>query len=218
MGREPLIMPAGKPETIHEAVRVLREGGIVALPTDTVYGLVALYDSEEAVQRIYELKGRPPRKPLPLLLASAAELALVTPEVPAHAWKLIDRFWPGPLTLVFKRQRHIPEIVTGGLNTVGVRVPNLPAALEILEALELPVASTSANRSGALETTTTAEVLHQLPYGIDLIVAYEGSQTAGRPSTVVDLTQEPPVILRQGALSADDIRQALGMRVERKTE
>lgn len=200
--------------TVLEAVRTLRAGGVIAAPTDTVYGLMAMYDDAVAVERIYQIKGRPAHRALPLLIGSAAELSVVAQHVPPHAWRLIDRFWPGPLTLVFERHRGIPAAVTGGLTTVGARVPNASPILEILESLGLPLASTSANISGNPEATTAAEVIELLPHGVDLVIAHDESVISGTASTVVDLTRQPPRVARRGSITIEQIQEALNMRVE----
>jgi L-threonylcarbamoyladenylate synthase len=208
------IMPAGTPETIRSAVRALRDGGVVAVPTDTVFGLVCLFDNDVAIKRIFEIKGRPETKPLPLLLGTAVELSLVADDIPSSAWPLIYTHWPGPLTIIFQAKRSVSRLVTAGTNTVGTRVPAHPAVLDLLEAVGLPLASTSANTSGRAPALTAEGVFAQTGPRVDLIVDSGAHSPGGVISTVVDLTCQPALIRRKGAVSLAQVREALGARVD----
>ncbi|HEV3311189.1 MAG TPA: L-threonylcarbamoyladenylate synthase [Chloroflexota bacterium] len=209
------VLPAGEPETIRAAVRILRDGGVLAVPTDTVFGLVCLYESEAAIRRMVEIKGRTPNtKPLPLLLGSAAELPLVTSDVPAMVWPLIYAHWPGPLTIVFTAKESLSRLITAGSGTMGARVPANPDVLDILEAVGLPLASTSANRTGMAPTVNEAYVTAQLGEAVDLVVRPRPGVISGTASTVVDLTTMPALIRRRGDVTPAEIRQALGTRVD----
>ncbi|HIC88550.1 MAG TPA: threonylcarbamoyl-AMP synthase [Anaerolineae bacterium] len=196
------------PGAVESAAAVLRSGGLVAFPTDTVYGLAALAMDPAAVLSIYRAKGRPESKAIPLFIASFEELAFVATEVPPAAQLLAQHFWPGPLTLVLRRRHSIPDVVTAGGETVAVRVPDHPVPLAILRLGVAPLAVTSANRSGAPETTTATQVMAQLGNRVDLVLD-GGRCPAGIPSTVVDVTVTPPVVLRQGPISQSRIEMAL---------
>jgi len=201
-----LIIPTDHPEAIERAVSVLRRGGLVAFPTDTVYGVGAIAFNPQAVARIYEVKGRPRSKAIPLLLTDAADLPLVAESIPPLAERLAERFWPGPLTLVLHKRAIVPDVVTAGGDTVAVRVPDHPVARALIAALGTPLAATSANRSGEPSPVTAEEVLAQLGGRIDLILD-GGHCPGGVPSTVLDLTVSPPAVLRPGPVSAQEIEQ-----------
>ncbi len=198
-------LPAAEPRSLAQAVEILRAGGVVAFPTDTVYGLGACAWDAAAVAQLYVAKGRAESKAIPILLASADALGEVADQVPPLAWALAARFWPGPLTLVVPRQARVPDVVTGGGNTVAVRVPNHPVALQLIKALGEPLAATSANLSGAPSPVSADDVLSQLRGRIPLILD-GGPCPGGLASTVLDLTREPPVILRRGPVSREDLR------------
>ncbi|SRR5579884_107362 len=209
-----MVVPArqiGTAEEIWQAVNALRDGGVLAVPTDTVYGLICLYDCEPAIRRIFEMKGRPASNPLPVLMGSAAELPLVCREVPQQAWGLIGEFWPGPLTIVLPAHPSLSPMITAGTGTVGVRVPKNQRLLEILETAALPVASTSANLSGT-PPAEQQEDLGVMADLVDLVVPRDSS--AGVPSTVVDLTTSPVLIRRRGSVSVERVRQVMGTRVD----
>lgn len=210
---QPRTLQAGTSETIRSAVRTLRDGGIMAVPTDTVFGIVGLFDSEVAIGRIYKLKGRPQSKPLPLLLGTAADLPLVTPTVPQSIWPLIGAFWPGPLTLVLPAHRMVSSLITARTGTVGVRVPAHPAVLDVLEAVNLPLVSTSANLSGKTPAGTAMDVVSELGNAVDLVID-SPSPGSGVASTVLDLTVSPPLIRRKGSILPGQIREVLGGRVD----
>ncbi|MCA9658374.1 MAG: threonylcarbamoyl-AMP synthase [Myxococcales bacterium] len=199
------VRPAG-PDTIAHAAAILRGGGLVALPTETVYGLAANGLDPRAVAGIFAAKGRPADNPLILHVPDYAAVAGIVDAPPAIAGRLAEIFWPGPLTLVLRRSAKVPEIVSAGLETVAVRVPDHPVARAILRACGRPLAAPSANRSGRPSPTRAEHVLADLDGRIDLIV--DGGPTAhGIESTVVDLSEldrgGPPLLLRQGAIARE---------------
>ncbi|MBI4233661.1 MAG: threonylcarbamoyl-AMP synthase [Chloroflexi bacterium] len=197
---------------IQEGVAILRRGGLVAFPTDTLYGLGADGLNEAAVERVFEAKGRPYGMPLPLLLADPADLGRVASPVPDLALTLARRFWPGPLTLVLPKAPAVPTVVAGRGWTVGVRLPNHPVPRELARRLGNPITGTSANLSGQPPAATAAEVRRQLGDVIDLIVE-GGPAGGGQESTVVDLTGPRPRIVREGAISREALAEACGPAV-----
>ncbi len=191
-------------EQVRAAVRVLRSGGVVAIPTDTLYGLAACALDEQAVRRIFRLKGRPEGMALPLLVAYAGDLDRYSMDVPEIARALAERFWPGALTLVLRKASIIPDVVTGGKPTVGLRVPDHWVPRAIVRELGAPITGTSANLSGMPGLTTAQAVREQLGGQVDLVVD-GGEAPGGVPSTVLDVTASPPRVLRQGAVPAAEI-------------
>jgi L-threonylcarbamoyladenylate synthase len=201
------ILPAQDPGTLARALAVLRHGGLVAFPTDTVYGVGALAFNGAAVGSIYIAKNRPVEKAIPVLIGALIDLAKVTLEVPAVAVQLAARFWPGPLTLVVSKHPDLPETVSATA-TVGVRAPDHVVAQGLLLAAG-PMAVTSANLSGQPSPSTAQEVFGQLGGRIALII--DGGKTPGGvPSTVVDCSGMELQILREGPISKDEIRAVLG--------
>lgn len=192
---------------VERAVAVLEAGGLVAFPTDTVYGLAALPADRTAVARIYEVKGRLSTQSIALLVSDVARLAEVA-VLPRRVYPLVRRFWPGGLTLVLPKTAAVHEEVSQG-PTVGVRIPDLPLARELIRAAGGVLAVTSANRSGEPAALTAREVLEQLGGRIELVVD-GGRCRGGVPSTVLDCTAWPPVVLRHGVVSEAAIRAALG--------
>ena len=191
---------------LDRAAQLLREHRLVAFPTDTVYGLGTLAFDGLTVLKLYFAKERPPEKAIPILIADIADLDQVALDVPPIAYRLMETFWPGALTIVVPKQPHIP-IEVSTTNTVAVRMPDLDLARELMR-LAGPLAVTSANRSAGSNPRTAQEVLDQLAGRIDAIV--DGGHTPGGvPSTVVDCTQAAPAILREGAW-ADRVRVFLG--------
>ncbi len=200
------VIPASAPQTLSRATDLLRQGKLVAFPTDTVYGVGALAFNAQAVQRLYIVKGRSTQKAIAVLVARNSDLLTVARELTPSAQRLALKFWPGALTLVVPKHPNLPRAVSP-LSTVGVRQPAHPFALQLLEASG-PLAVTSANRSDQPNSLTAEAVLAQLGGRIDLIV--DGGQTPGStPSTVVDCTHAAPKILREGPLSAEEIAAAL---------
>lgn len=205
---------------IRQAVEILKRDGVVAFPTETVYGLGARLFSEKAVKKIYALKGRPADNPLIVHIADRSQLHLLARRFPPEAKKLMEIFWPGPLTLILERASVVPKSVTAGLETVAVRMPNHPVALELIRGLGEPIAAPSANLSGRPSPTRYQDVVRELGNKVDLIL--DGGKTArGIESTVVDMTQIPPRLLRPGFVTLEMLKKflpelALPLEQERK--
>jgi L-threonylcarbamoyladenylate synthase len=194
--------------TLARAAAVLRAGGLVAFPTETVYGLGANALEAAAVGRIFEAKGRPADNPIIVHIADVEQVHQVASDWPALAQRLAERFWPGPLTLVLPRRPEVPDIVTAGGPTVAVRLPAHPLALALIRAAGVPLAAPSANRSGYISPTRAEHVLRGLAGRIDLLL--DGGPTpGGLESTVLNLTTTPPTLLRPGLLSAADIEAVI---------
>lgn len=203
-----------RPE-IARAVELLKQGRLVAFPTETVYGLGADAWNPAAIKRLYSVKGRPGDHPVIVHFASADKAFEWAREVPEAAKTLAKRFWPGPLTMILKRASKAPDFVTGGQDNVGVRVPSHPIAHELLAAFGGGVAAPSANRFGAVSPTTAAHVLADLGRDVDLVL--EGGPTeVGIESTIVDLSGAAPVLLRPGHISKEALAAALGTEVAEK--
>jgi L-threonylcarbamoyladenylate synthase len=200
-----ILIPVSHPQAISLALEVLTGGGLVAFPTDTVYGVGALVNHPAGIDRLYEAKARSANKAIAVLLGELAQLALLTPGLTQSAQRLAQHFWPGALTLVVPRHPDLP-VNLSPLPTVGVRMPNHDFARALM-AVSGPLATSSANISGETNTLTAQQVQEQLDGRIELILD-GGIVPGGVPSTVVDCTQDPPRILRQGALSAEEILSA----------
>jgi L-threonylcarbamoyladenylate synthase len=194
---------------IDKAADVLRAGGLVALPTETVYGLAADAENPAAVSRIFQVKGRPPTHPLIVHLAGAQHLGDWVEDVPEAARALAEHFWPGPLTLVLRRGARVPLETTGGLETVAVRVPDHPVALKLLSAFGGGVAAPSANRFGSVSPTTAEHVRAELGDAVDFVLD-GGPCQVGVESTIVDATGPNPSILRPGGVTREDLEAVLG--------
>jgi L-threonylcarbamoyladenylate synthase len=194
---------------IAQAARLLRAGELVAFPTETVYGLGAHALDERAVRRIFDAKGRPSYNPLIVHVSGVDEARRVAATWPLAAERLAERFWPGPLTLVLPKRPVVPDVVTAGRESVALRVPAHPVALALLREARLPVAAPSANRSTELSPTTARHVEKSLGDRVTMIVD-GGPTTVGIESTVLDLTGERPIVLRPGAVSADDLASVIG--------
>lgn len=190
------------------AAELLRAGALVALPTETVYGLGASGLDEEAVKRIFEVKGRPQDNPLILHVASAEDLEKWCRDIPAEARTLTEMFWPGPLTLVLKRKPAVPLRVTAGLDTVAVRCPDHPLTREVLRLAGVPVAAPSANLSGKPSTTTAQHCVHDLWGKVEAILD-GGPCRVGVESTILDLSVWPPRVLRPGGVTLEQLRAVL---------
>ncbi len=212
MKTETLAVAPDRPdaEPIARAAAVLRAGGLVAFPTETVYGLGANALDAGAVAGIFAAKGRPAHNPLIVHVADTASVFSVVASWPETAARLAGRFWPGPLTLVLPKRPAVPDAVTGGGPTVAVRVPAHPAALALLRAAGVPVAAPSANRSGGISPTRAEHVLLGLDGRIDMILD-AGPVPGGLESTVLDLTTSPPRLLRPGLLSPREIEKVIGL-------
>ena len=188
---------------------LLCQGGLVAIPTETVYGLAANALDEKAVARIFEAKGRPQDNPLIVHIDSMLMLQKVVSHIPREAYLLAERFWPGPLTMVLPRGKAIPASVSAGLDTVAVRMPSHPAAAAIISSCGLPLAAPSANLSGSPSPTTANHVMADLDGRIDA-VADGGPCSVGVESTVVSLVSHPPRLLRPGGITPEQLRSVLG--------
>jgi L-threonylcarbamoyladenylate synthase len=199
-------------EQIKIAAELIKSGGIAAFPTETVYGIGANALQAAAVAKIFTIKGRPPQNPLIVHVSSQDQLDDVVEEIPADALPLIERFWPGPLTLIFRKKEHIPQIVTAGLDTVAVRMPDHPIALELIRKAGIPLAAPSANPSGMPSSTHHSHV--QSYFGDELFVIEGGDCPIGVESTVLYIHSDPPRILRQGGLAQEEIEQVLGKKTE----
>jgi L-threonylcarbamoyladenylate synthase len=201
-------------QAISEAVSVIKQGGLVAIPTETVYGLAADAADGQAVARIYEAKGRPSFNPLISHYASAGEAFkdVVANDV---ARKLAHHFWPGPLTMILSKSKdtRIADIVTAGLDSAAVRVPSHPVALKFLSEVGVPIAAPSANASGEISPTTPAHVVQSLGDNVALMLA-AGACEVGLESTVIDLLGDAPVVVRPGAITVEDIEAVLGGSVQ----
>jgi L-threonylcarbamoyladenylate synthase len=199
------------PAVIRRAAELLRAGELVGLPTETVYGLGADALNPEAVRKIFAAKGRPADHPLIVHLPSAEHLPRWASAIPKEAIALARAFWPGPLTLILKRESGVPDEVTGGQGTVGLRVPAHPVALALLQAFDSGVAAPSANRFGRISPTTAAHVRDEL--GDKVAMVLDGGPCAvGIESTIIDFSRATPEILRPGAITADDIARVMGRR------
>jgi L-threonylcarbamoyladenylate synthase len=203
-------------DPIDEAVATLARGGLVAFPTETVYGLGADATNPAAVRRIFAVKGRPAQHPLIVHIASAADLPRWVAEVPPAAVELARRFWPGPLTLVLRRSPRIPLEVTGGLETVALRVPAHPVAQELLRRFGHPIAAPSANRFGSVSPTTAQHVRDDLGDAVDLVLD-GGPCDVGVESTIVDLSGAEPALLRPGGIPREALEHALGVPLRQPT-
>ncbi len=212
MKTELLTIPcvAGHEEEITHAAALLREGALVALPTETVYGLGADALNGAAVAGIYEAKGRPSDNPLIIHVPNDLSwLSRYCRDVPELAWRLAERFWPGPLTMILRRDPCVPDRTTGGLDTVGVRCPDHPVTEAIIRAAGHPIAAPSANTSGRPSCTTAAEVLEDVGGKIAAVVD-GGPCAVGVESTILDLTVTPPRLLRPGGMPLEDLRAVCG--------
>ena len=198
------------PESIAEAGEIIRTGGLVGFPTETVYGLGANALDGRAVRAIFEAKGRPGDNPLITHVASEAEIApLIRGDIPAAARALMNAYWPGPMTLIFPKSDAIPTEVSAGLETVGIRMPSHPAARALIQAAGVPIAAPSANRSGRPSPTTAKHVLDDMDGRIPLILD-GGPCDVGVESTVIDVTGDVPRVLRPGGVTPEMIARAAG--------
>ena len=203
-----MIRSGTDPAAIEQAVQSLRADELVALPTETVYGLAADAHSDAAVARVFALKGRPADHPLIVHVASGAQVADYAAEVPAFAQRLIDAFWPGPLTLILPRRPSVARSAAGGQDSIGLRCPSHPVAQALLRAYGRGLAAPSANRFGRVSPTTAAHV--QDEFGPDLLVLDGGPCEVGIESTIVDCTRGAPVLLRPGQITPGQIETACG--------
>ncbi len=188
---------------------ILKAGGLVAFPTETVYGLGADALNEVAVKNIFKAKGRPADNPLIVHVSDISEVDKLVDVIPNDALKLMQAFWPGPLTIVLKKSKIIPDIITGGLNTVAVRIPSHPVALNLIKATGLPISAPSANISGKPSSTVANHVIEDLFGKVDVIID-GGPCTVGVESTVIDMTETPPILLRPGGITHEQLQRVIG--------
>lgn len=196
----------GLEEQIEKAVEILLSGGVVAFPTDTVYGLGAVYDNAAGIQKVFRIKGRSQTKALPLIVADYEQLSEITSSVGECARLLMRTFWPGALTLVLPRSAKVARAITGGASTVAVRIPDHPVPLLLAGRVGKAVCATSANISGQDSTVSAGDVLDQLGSSLDYIICH-GKTGCGTPSTLVDATAEVPVIIREGFITREQINR-----------
>jgi L-threonylcarbamoyladenylate synthase len=225
---QPIISAAELQQAVEQAVRRLQQGGLVAIPTETVYGLAADASNEQAVEKIFSAKGRPANHPLIVHLAapsmmeassanqSDAWFKLIAPwvrDLPEEAMRLVEAFWPGPLTLVLKKDKHVLSAVTGGQDTIALRSPDHPVAQALLQAFGGGLAAPSANRFGKVSPTRAADVSAEFSDQADLLILDGGDCAVGIESTIVDMSSGVPVLLRPGAITPEQIAQQTGVRV-----
>jgi len=191
-------------ESIRQAARLIRNGGVVAFPTETFYGLAALATDYLAVEKVYLLKRRPVHKSLSILIADLTELGNLIENIPAKAHHLTRRFWPGPLTIVFNAAKHLPSNLTADSGKIAVRISPHPVAQALVKAVGEPITATSANRSGSPSCRTPDEVVAQLDGEVEALLD-AGLTPGGKASTIADVTTCPPKILRVGAISAQEV-------------
>lgn len=194
---------------IHAAADAVKRGELVIFPTETVYGLAADALNEDAVRRVFEVKGRIENHPLPVQVAGIDELEQVTSTISNKVKLLADTFWPGPMTLVLPKSETVSDLVTGGRGSVGVRVPDHPVALALLSELGSPIVASSANLSGNPSAKSADEALADLSYKVSIVLDC-GPSDIGVASTVIDMCVDPPRILRRGVISADELREIIG--------
>jgi L-threonylcarbamoyladenylate synthase len=199
---------------IEKGVQILQKGGVIAFPTDTVYGLGADAFNTRAVERVFEIKNRPRHQQFPLLVADIEQLATLAEPIPEFAWFLVRRFWPGGLTLALSKKDSLPLYLAPG-PTIAVRIPDHPVCLALIRGLGRPITGTSANTSGQPAALTAEEVERQLEGRIDLVI--NGGKCPGsKESTIVDATHQPPTVLRQGIIPWHDIDKAYKEYLEAK--
>ena len=204
-----VILSADAPNTAQLAAEIIKSGGLVAIPTETVYGLGANGLDPAAVTQIFAVKGRPNDNPLILHIAGADQMALYAHSIPHAAYDLAERFWPGPLTMILPARDIVPRSTTGGRDTVGLRCPDCAITRDIIRLSCVPIAAPSANISGKPSTTTAEHVYHDHTGKIPLIVD-SGACRVGVESTIIDLTENPPRLLRPGGITPEQLTQVLG--------
>ncbi len=211
-----MILPGSDVAAIAQAAQALRAGELVGIPTETVYGLAADADNEAAVAQIFAAKGRPTDHPLIVHVASSAQVARYAAQVPDFAQRLIDAFWPGPLTLILPRRPGVAAAAAGGQDSIGLRCPSHPVAQALLRVCGLGLAAPSANRFGRVSPTTAAHVQAEL--GTALLVLDGGPCPVGIESTLVDCTRGAPVVLRPGQITREQLQEACGRSVGQPAE
>jgi L-threonylcarbamoyladenylate synthase len=208
---DPLRSDPGRLQNVLEqAAQIVRSGGLIAFPTETFYGLGTDPFDPAAVSRLFEVKGREPGKPIAIVTDDIKQAEELVTDITGEAWNLIRKFWPGPLTLLFRCTSRVTSALTGGTGKIGVRIPSDPVALQLLRVLGQPLTATSANRSGQPAAVTAERVKETLGPQIDLIL--DGGTTTGGPgSTIVDATLHPPRLIREGRIPFRDVLSSLGM-------
>jgi len=197
-------LPVKVQKQVEKGIEIIRKGGVIAFPTDTVYGIGAGVYIESAIQRVFQVKQRPAEMALPILLSDVSQIHEVAKDLPASAWRLIKYFSPGGLTLIVYRTKIVKDIITGGGDTVAIRIPDHPVPYALIRGSGMPIIGTSANISGRSSLITAEDVQNQLGQSVDLII--DGIPAPkGKESTVVDVTGEVPVILREGIISREEI-------------
>lgn len=199
-------------EAFKEAGRILKAGGILAFPTDTVYGLGAVYTNDAAVKRIFAAKGRDEKKPLSILVSDPSQALLLSDEITPQAKKLMEAFWPGALTLILKKNSSVSDRISAGRDTVGIRMPDSEAALKVIEAAGAPLAAPSANLSGKRSSVSFENVKEDLYGRIDMIID-GGDCPIGLSSTIADLSGKDLRLLREGSISRRDLERVLGREI-----
>lgn len=187
---------------LNSAVEILKKGGILAYPTETFYGLGVRFDMENSLKKLYDIKQRPKEKAMPLIIGDQSLLSIVTASVNTKAMSLINRFWPGPLTLIFTAKENLSEFITAGTHKVAVRIPGDSFALELAKLANFPITATSANPSGRTPAQDAETVIHYFGQDIDLLIDC-GPTAGGLPSTIVDVTEDEIKIMRAGAIKKE---------------
>lgn len=200
-------------EVIKQAARILLEGGIVAFPTETVYGLGAVVFDEKAIDKVFWAKKRPPDNPLIIHISRISMLDEVATGIPEEAHKLMRVFWPGPLTLILRKHPRVPRTATGGLDTVAVRMPAHPVAISLIDEVGAPLAAPSANIAGKPSPTTAEHVIRDLHGRIDAVID-AGETIYGVESTIINVLSKPPVLMRPGAYPVEYIEKILGEKID----
>jgi L-threonylcarbamoyladenylate synthase len=211
-----MILSGNAPKSIAAAADCIRAGGLLGLPTETVYGLAANADDDAAVAHIFKAKGRPADHPLIVHVANASVVAHYASEVPEFAKQLMHAFWPGPLTLILPRHPGVANAAAGGNPTIGLRCPSHPVAQALLKELDGGLAAPSANQFGRVSPTTAAHV--QGEFGDDLLILDGGACSVGIESTIIDCTRGAPVLLRPGAITPDQLQAVCGLKLLSKSE
>jgi L-threonylcarbamoyladenylate synthase len=204
-------------EAVKESVKTLKNGGIVAYPTESFYALGVNASNEPAVKKIYTLKKRTRKKAMPIIVGNEEMLKSLVKNIQPQAEKLMKKFWPGPLTLVFESKGYLPEILTGGTGKIAVRIPGKGFALDLVQTADLPITATSANYSGQQPARSSGEVIKYFKENIDLII--EDVQTpGGKPSTILDVTTMSIKVLREGSIRADQLLNFLSKSSDKKNK
>ncbi len=202
-------LPVKSMQQIEKGVEILRKGGVIAFPTDTVFGLGAGIYKEEALARIFKIKQRAQNISLPVLLSDVGQIHEVAMDLPSYGWRLIDCFWPGALTLIVFRTRVIKDIISNGGDTVAIRMPDHPVPYHLIKGCGMPLIGTSANLSGQPSVITAQAVKQQLGDSVDMIVE-GGPDPKGIESTILDITGEVPVLIREGSIAKSVIEKVVG--------